>query len=238
MNYSNMCSSFVAWTWVARAAVCATLAVGCGSAAPTDAGKSGASAPSNRESVATDEEPSSEISDGSDQYKAEPVPSDEEPSAEPAETGESQDDYDKRYDEGQKQDGFGAAVLPTSCVSKGEDGSIITGNELPVGGGRWLECTTDVVASRMQRPILLTTGQYWCRLAELYASNVDPRWQKHLDPATFIQSEIVSSPPDAPWTLIGRRTGEPIVVGSTDNVVQANALYRVIDGKPMGDSCY
>jgi hypothetical protein len=199
------------------------LAFGCGASATAEDASSG---PSERSKTSE----RSQAESGAGQGGA---------SSELSGTVEPEDESLRADDEVKKKQGFGSSVQPVSCVSKAEDGSIIEGDELPAGAGRWLECTTAVVPSKRLSLATLSTGG-WCRTGELYAARVDPKWERSFDPATFIATRIVSWAPDAPWTLVGTRAGDPIVVPPLENSVQANAGYRVIDGRPErpGEICF
>lgn len=103
-----------------------------------------------------------------------------------------------------KNGGFGTIAFATTCVSKGDDGSTIDGDSLPVGGGRWLECSTWSSLHRATMSVLSSKDDEWCALgqASAYHASGDPR----------LSVVITSTPDDGPWTLKATHDGDQIQI--------------------------
>lgn len=98
--------------------------------------------------------------------------------------------------------GFGAIAFAATCVSKAEGGETLTGEALPVGGGRVIECTTHGSLETGTMGLLSDASETWCALGRVASAKAggDPR----------VQVQITARPADAAWTLVATREGEPI----------------------------
>jgi hypothetical protein len=103
-----------------------------------------------------------------------------------------------------KNNGFGAIVFAVTCVSKATDGSTIDGDSLPVGGGRWLECSTAESASRSAMSVLSSKEEEWCAFGQVSAF--------HPGGDSRLTITVTSTPSDAPWTLTATHDGDPIQI--------------------------
>jgi hypothetical protein len=102
------------------------------------------------------------------------------------------------------QNGFGEISFPQTCVSKSNDGPTLDTAPLPVGNGRWLECTTDKSQHRSTLSALSSQGDEWCALGEAssFKGEGDPR----------LTVTVSSSPDDGPWTYTATHDGDEIEI--------------------------
>jgi hypothetical protein len=137
-----------------------------------------------------------------------------------------------------QQDGFQTTYFAQECRSIGEDGSVIEGEPLPVGDGNALECITSTIGALATTDFLSSIDERWCALGALDTFSTGG------DPALVIQ--VVDSPDDAPWTLVGVHEGEPIEIGrvavfggATAWPLWVDTHYAVIDvvPNPTGQLC-
>jgi hypothetical protein len=93
-----------------------------------------------------------------------------------------------------------------TCRSIAEDGSVLEhDSQLPVGGGRRLECTTFELTHRIAVDVQASTGEQWCALGE-----VDD-YRGHAGDARMSVS-VADAPDGAPWTLSGSVDGDEIII--------------------------
>jgi hypothetical protein len=120
-----------------------------------------------------------------------------------------------------------------ACRSVADDGSIIENNEqLPVGGGRRLECETFEITHLQAVDVVASTGELWCALGEI-ASH-----RGHGGDARLTVS-VANAPDGAPWTLVGTVDGEEITVRRLSGLgnwpLWKEIRYDVIDLRPNPD---
>jgi hypothetical protein len=134
--------------------------------------------------------------------------------------------------------GFESLFFAQTCRSVGPDGDVIDVEPLPVGGGRQLECETDVVSHLQALVILSSTNEPFCVLGQLSSfsgENVDPS----------LSVSVTSTPDGAPWTLVGTSEEEISISkvtgpgGGSAFPLAADALFDVIDvlPNPTGQFC-
>jgi hypothetical protein len=113
----------------------------------------------------------------------------EEPPAAQMTTGSPEPDEWVRFEISTPFDG---PSFPEHCVSKASDGSVLSASPLPVGNGRWLECT--VTSPReMNRLVPDQQGVEWClrgRLLKYTTAGEKP-----------LMVDVLSQPTTGPWTL-------------------------------------
>jgi hypothetical protein len=135
-----------------------------------------------------------------------------------------------------KDNGFESTHFMKSCVSRGDDGSVIDTAPLPVGGGFQLECVTfDAPA----RDVTMTVGSddaHWCVLGEVTS--------QHGGGDKRLAFQLLDTPADGPWTL--RATAREAIdistvegFGATTWPVWVVADYRTVDLTPEqeGKTC-
>lgn len=120
-----------------------------------------------------------------------------------------------------------------ACRSIAEDGSFLEDDtELPVGGGRRLECTTFEITHLQAADVQASTGEQWCALGQLESH------RGHGGDARLTVS-VVDAPDGAPWTLAGSVDGEAITVRRLSGLgnwpLWAEIHYDVIDLRPNPD---
>lgn len=137
-----------------------------------------------------------------------------------------------------QQDGFQTTYFAQECRSIAEDGSVIEGEPLPVGGGNILECLTSVIGALGTTDFLASTDERWCALGTIdtFSAGGDPS----------LQIQVADSPDDSPWTLVGTHEGEPIEIGrvavfggATAWPLWVDTHYAVLDvaPNPTGQLC-
>jgi hypothetical protein len=92
-----------------------------------------------------------------------------------------------------------------SCRSIAEDGSVLESpDELPVGGGRRLECTTFEITHLQAVDVQASTGELWCALGRIdaFEGNGESR----------LTVTVANAPDGSPWTLVGNAGSEEITV--------------------------
>lgn len=136
------------------------------------------------------------------------------------------------------QHGFGGIAFMDGCVSKLDGGPTLEGDELPVGGGRFLECTTSQRVDRATMGMLGDSGQTWCGLGEVttFKAGGDGR----------LVVQVTARPDGAPWTLTATHEGEEIKIAQVEALGIArvwplwiNASYRTVSMKkdPAAGDC-
>jgi hypothetical protein len=120
-----------------------------------------------------------------------------------------------------------------ACRSIAEDGSILEDDtELPVGGGRRLECTTFELTHLQPADVQASTGELWCALGQLES------YRGHGGDARLAVS-VADAPDGAPWTLAGSVDGEEITIRRLSGLgnwpLWAEIHYDVIDLRPNPD---
>jgi hypothetical protein len=94
-----------------------------------------------------------------------------------------------------REHGFGSILYMASCVSVGEDGSVIDSpDSLPVGNGRHLACTTFSAPFKASAGASSVDGEPWCVLGQAQSSSPggDPR----------LSVQITSTPQSGPWSVV------------------------------------
>lgn len=101
--------------------------------------------------------------------------------------------------------GFESFLFAQTCLSVGEDGSVIEGDPVPVGGGRQLECETAPIFYLQAIDVQASTGEPFCALGQMssYFADGDSR----------LSVNVESAPDGAPWVLVGT-SFEEISVGT------------------------
>jgi hypothetical protein len=128
-----------------------------------------------------------------------------------------------------KQHGFGGIVFVNDCVSVGDDGSVVQGDPLPVGGGRHLECTTALRVDTGTTGLQSMADEPWCALGHLVSHN--------LTGDSRLTLSVASAPEDGPWSLIAT-AAEPIEIHSVGAFggltwpLTVNATYETTDMQP------
>jgi hypothetical protein len=134
-----------------------------------------------------------------------------------------------------KDNGFGAIVYAIACVSKTDNGPDVTGDTLPVGAGRWLECTTGPRVSVSTMEVMSSQNEPWCVLGSLatYTATGDPR----------LVVAVASSPSDGAWTLKATHDGDSIDItpipgpfGATAWPIWMTATYATTQMQPAGSA--
>jgi hypothetical protein len=120
-----------------------------------------------------------------------------------------------------------------ACRSIAEDGSTLDDDtELPVGGGRRLECTTFEITHLQAVDVQASTGEQWCALGQLES------YRGHGGDARLTVS-VADAPDGAPWTLVGSVDGEEIIVRRLSGLgnwpLWAEIHYDVVDLRPNPD---
>ena len=137
-----------------------------------------------------------------------------------------------------QQDGFQTTYFAQECRSIAEDGSVLEGEPLPVGGGNLLECVTSIIGALATTDFLASTDERWCALGAIDTFSAGG------DPSLDIQ--VADSPEDSPWTLIATHEGEPIEMGrvavfggATAWPLWVDTHYAVIEvaPNPTGQLC-
>jgi len=133
--------------------------------------------------------------------------------------------------------GFESFLFAQTCLSVGEDGSVIEGDPVPVGGGRQLECETAPISYLQTVDVQASTGEPFCALGQVssYFADGDSR----------LSVDVVSAPDGAPWVLVGT-SDEEISVGTVTGFgggvawpLWVDALFDVIElqPNPAGELC-
>ena len=164
-------------------------------------------------------------------------PDPEEPGAEvpideaPLTGDPTEDDANLRFF---KNDGFGAIIFSDRCVSKKEGEPTIETAPLPVGGGRWLECTTALNPSRQTKDVMTLKLERWCGLG---AQSSLTAWG-----SAGLNVSITAAPDDAPWTVVATYDGEEILIEQVEVLgigyswpVGVKGKYQTLDLKPNPD---
>lgn len=126
------------------------------------------------------------------------------PSEEPTPPANPEDDPDVRF---VKETGFESQIFARFCRSVGADGSVIDGaglQELPVGGGRVLECDTAMFPAKAAQEFSASTGQRWCALGSVKSQKTggDSR----------LKVEVTRGPGPGAGGLRGTHEGEAITI--------------------------
>lgn len=79
--------------------------------------------------------------------------------------------------------GWSGWSFAAQCISTAGDGSIVVGEPLPIGDGRWLDCTTHPSPSMSTFEFIDNSDNFWCALG--YLSRVDS--SEAADPALDTQ---------------------------------------------------
>ncbi len=135
-----------------------------------------------------------------------------------------------------KQHGFGGFTLVNDCVSVGDDGSVVQGDPLPVGGGRHLECTTAQGVTRTTAGAATTNNEPWCVLGQLSSHK--------LEGDSRLSIKVTNASENGPWSLVAT-AAEPIEIHSVSFMgaftwpLSVNASYDTVDMQPMveGKNC-
>lgn len=134
-----------------------------------------------------------------------------------------------------KENGFGGIDLAPDCVSVIDGGPTLDGegvSELPVGGGRRLECSIDVQRT-VAKFILDSNDEPWCQLGQqtdFLTRALDDR----------LSVSVESAPASGPWSVVATHDGDEITVIRASNIwplgVESN--YDTIDLQPaLGRTC-
>lgn len=132
-----------------------------------------------------------------------------------------------------KANGFGGIAFAVSCVSKSASAATIEGESLPVGGGRWLECSTARSVKSSTHNVLSAKNVQWCVLGALTSEK--PSGDSRL------AITVLSAPARGPWTLKATHDGAEIQItpvsagfGATTWPLWVDAVYRTSKMK-VGD---
>jgi hypothetical protein len=93
-----------------------------------------------------------------------------------------------------KEHGFESIDFMATCVSVGDDGSVIDGDVLPVGNGRHLECSTFNSPFKATTGASSVDGEPWCVLGQAGSSR--PDGDKRLS------VQLTSAPESGPWSVV------------------------------------
>lgn len=120
-----------------------------------------------------------------------------------------------------------------ACRSIGEDGSVLENEvELPVGGGRRLECTTFEIPHLQAADVQASTGEQWCMLGQLDTFRGDAGDE-------CMTVSVADAPDGAPWTLLGNVDGEEIIIRRLTAIgnwpLWTEIHYDVIELRPNPD---
>jgi hypothetical protein len=106
------------------------------------------------------------------------------------------------------QNGFSSMWYVGTCVSEKDGAPTLTGDPLPVGGGRHLACQTRRSPTRGTAIFSNDTkpAKEWCLLGESLSFKTDGH------PKLTIS--VTSTPADKPWTVIGTHDGDEISIST------------------------
>lgn len=132
-----------------------------------------------------------------------------------------------------KEYGFEGLNFPLECRSIGEDGSVVDGagrDELPVGGGRHIECRVTSFSSQAATEFMSWAQERWCALGK-YKSSV-PGGDSRLN------VRITIGPGPEGGTLLATHEGDAITIRKVDGFggkawpIWVKATYSVSTVQP------
>jgi len=107
-----------------------------------------------------------------------------------------------------KLNGFDSLIFAETCVSKKDGEATIEQEPLPVGGGRWLECTSSRNPSSWNMKVATTTNDLWCVYGTMTSSHT---WGD-----ATLKVSVGSSPDDSAWTLKATHEGPEISISRVE----------------------
>jgi len=107
-----------------------------------------------------------------------------------------------------KRNGFDSLIFADTCVSKKDGEATIEQEPLPVGAGRWLECTTSRNPSSWYMKVESITNDPWCVYGTMTSSHT---WAD-----AALKVSVTSSPDDSAWTLMATHEGPEISISRVE----------------------